>query len=69
MCKPIYFSPIAGMIVGNAMTGGTLALKNLYDGITDNRDRVQTLMCWELHLQMRESNMWMGLLILHFFRP
>lgn len=39
-----YFIPIAGMIVGNAMTGVTLALKNLQADITDNRDKVEAML-------------------------
>lgn len=39
--EPRYFIPIAGMIVGNAMTGVTLALKNLHDGISSNREKVK----------------------------
>ncbi|WP_057912282.1 ABC transporter permease [Peribacillus muralis] len=42
--EPRYFIPIAGMIVGNAMTGVTLALKNLHAGITDNRDKVEAML-------------------------
>ena len=42
--EPRYFIPIAGMIVGNAMTGVTLALKNLHEGITNNRDKVEALL-------------------------
>ncbi|PJN86963.1 ABC transporter permease [Bacillus sp. mrc49] len=42
--EPRYFIPIAGMIVGNAMTGVTLALKNLHGGITDNRDKVEAML-------------------------
>lgn len=38
--EPRYFIPIAGMIVGNAMTGITLALKSLLDNLNGHRDRV-----------------------------
>ena len=42
--EPRYFIPIAGMIVGNAMTGVTLALKNLHEGISGNRERVEAML-------------------------
>lgn len=42
--EPRYFIPIAGMIVGNAMTGVTLALKNLHDGISSNREKVEAML-------------------------
>lgn len=38
--EPRYFIPIAGMIVGNAMTGITLALKSL-DNLKGHRDKVE----------------------------
>lgn len=39
--EPRYFIPIAGMIVGNAMTGITLALKSLLDNLKGHRDKVE----------------------------
>ncbi|MEH6947244.1 iron export ABC transporter permease subunit FetB [Bacillus sp. JJ634] len=42
--EPRYVIPIAGMIIGSAMTGLTLALKNLYEGMTSNRDKIEAML-------------------------
>ncbi|RFU69919.1 iron export ABC transporter permease subunit FetB [Bacillus sp. V59.32b] len=39
--EPRYFIPIAGMIIGNAMTGITLGMKTLLEGLTNERDRIE----------------------------
>ncbi|PSL44397.1 putative ABC transport system permease protein [Salsuginibacillus halophilus] len=38
---PRYFIPIAGMIIGNSMTGVTLGVQTLLDGMKDQRHRVE----------------------------
>ncbi len=39
---PRYFIPIAGMLVGNSMTGISLGVSRLIDGITDNRHLIES---------------------------
>ncbi|TYQ16116.1 UNVERIFIED_CONTAM: putative ABC transport system permease protein [Acetivibrio alkalicellulosi] len=39
--EPRYFIPIAGMLVGNSMTGITLGVKRLVDGINTNKHIVE----------------------------
>lgn len=39
--EPRYFIPIAGMIIGNSMTGITLAVKTLLDSLRSNRDQIE----------------------------
>lgn len=39
--EPQYFIPIAGMIVGNSMTGISLGVKSLLDGVTTQRALVE----------------------------
>lgn len=39
--EPRYFIPIAGMIIGNSMTGITLGVKNLVDGMKKQRSFVE----------------------------
>ncbi|MFD2923619.1 ABC transporter permease [Halobacillus naozhouensis] len=38
---PQYFIPIAGMIIGNSMTGVTLGVQTLLDGMNDQRQKVE----------------------------
>ncbi|SIQ47298.1 putative ABC transport system permease protein [Alkalispirochaeta americana] len=38
---PRYFIPIAGMLVGNAMTGITLGVERLVTGISSNAERIE----------------------------
>ncbi|PRO66173.1 ABC transporter permease [Alkalicoccus urumqiensis] len=38
---PRYFIPIAGMIIGNSMTGITLGVNNLVVGMRDNQDQIE----------------------------
>ena len=38
---PQYFIPIAGMLVGNSMTGVSLAVKSLGEGMTTRRNLVE----------------------------
>lgn len=39
--EPRYFIPIAGMIIGNSMTGITLGVQSLMEGMTVQRSRVE----------------------------
>lgn len=43
--KPWYdpknFIPIAGMLIGNSMTGISLGLNNLFDGMYENREKIE----------------------------
>jgi putative ABC transport system permease protein len=39
--NPQYFIPIAGMIIGNAMTGMSLGIKTLLEGMISNRAQVE----------------------------
>ncbi|RSL33026.1 iron export ABC transporter permease subunit FetB [Salibacterium salarium] len=39
--EPRYFIPIAGMIIGNSMTGVTLGVQTLTEGMKDQRQRVE----------------------------
>jgi putative ABC transport system permease protein len=39
--EPQYLIPISGMIVGNSMTGITLALNRLYSDMSDKRDMIE----------------------------
>ncbi|WP_234397005.1 ABC transporter permease [Bacillus massiliglaciei] len=39
-----YFIPIAAMIIGSSMTGLSLAIKNLHESISDNRERIESLL-------------------------
>jgi putative ABC transport system permease protein len=39
--EPHYFIPLAGMIIGNSMTGITLGLEQLLSGVTDNTLRIE----------------------------
>ncbi len=39
---PRYFIPIAGMFIGNSMTGISLGVSRLVDGITDNRHLIES---------------------------
>lgn len=38
---PQYFIPIAGMFIGNSMTGISLAVKSLVEGMTNQRNQVE----------------------------
>ncbi|MFD2706004.1 MULTISPECIES: ABC transporter permease [Salibacterium] len=40
--EPRYFIPIAGMIIGNSMTGVTLGVQTLTEGMKDQRHRVES---------------------------
>lgn len=39
--KPQYFIPIAGMLIGNSMTGISLGVNNLVSGFYDNRNMLE----------------------------
>lgn len=39
---PRYFIPLAGMVLGNSMSGCALALERFYSGVKDNRKLVET---------------------------
>jgi len=41
--NPQYAIPLAGMIIGNAMTGVTLGLKTFTESIKDQRNKIETL--------------------------
>lgn len=40
--NPRYFIPLAGMIVGNSMTGISLGIMNLIDGFESRKDMIET---------------------------
>ena len=40
--NPRYWIPLAGMIIGNAMTGMSIGVKTLLDGVKDNSSKIQT---------------------------
>lgn len=40
--NPRYFIPIGGMVVGNSMTGITLGVTRLVDGMTNQKDLIET---------------------------
>jgi putative ABC transport system permease protein len=42
--NPQYTIPLAGMIIGNAMTGVTLGLKSFNDNIKNQRSRIEALL-------------------------
>ncbi|MFW6386793.1 MAG: ABC transporter permease [Bacillota bacterium] len=42
--QPQYFIPLAGMLIGNSMTGISLGVEGLVNGIRDNRDRIENAM-------------------------
>lgn len=42
--NPQYTIPLAGMIIGNAMTGITLALKTFHESLISGRSRMETLL-------------------------
>src|SRR5699024_7969171 len=39
--EPRYIIPIAGMMIGNAMTGVTLGVQSLLDNMIDNREKIE----------------------------
>lgn len=39
--EPRYITPIAGMMIGNAMTGVTLGVQSLLDNMINNREKVE----------------------------
>lgn len=39
--EPRYFIPIAGMIIGNSMTGISLGVNNLHIGMIDQKDKIE----------------------------
>src|SRR5699024_12884205 len=39
--EPRYIIPIAGMMIGNAMTGVTLGVQSLLDNMIDNRETIE----------------------------
>ncbi|WP_144477995.1 ABC transporter permease [Cytobacillus oceanisediminis] len=39
--EPRYFIPIAGMIIGNSMTGVSLGVNNLISGFTSHKDEIE----------------------------
>jgi putative ABC transport system permease protein len=41
---PRYWIPLAGMIIGNAMTGVSIGLKTLLDNVEAKKDQIQTLL-------------------------
>jgi len=42
---PRYLIPLAGMIIGNSMTGASLAAERLADEIRSRRDEIETALC------------------------
>lgn len=42
---PRYLIPLAGMIIGNSMTGASLAAERLADEIKSRRDEIETALC------------------------
>lgn len=42
---PRYLIPLAGMIIGNSMTGASLAAERLAAEMKDRRDEIETLLC------------------------
>ncbi len=42
---PRYLIPLAGMIIGNSMTGSSLAAERLASEINDRRDEIETALC------------------------
>lgn len=47
--NPQYTIPIAGMLVGNAMTGFNLALKSLHEGLLGGKNRIRNLLMLGVH--------------------
>ena len=47
--NPQYTIPIAGMLMGNSMTGFNLALKSFQDNINNNQDSIQCLFMLGVH--------------------
>ncbi len=43
--NPRYLIPLAGMIIGNAMTGASLAAERLSEEIRSRRDEIETALC------------------------
>ena len=43
--EPRYLIPLAGMIIGNSMTGASLAAERLADEIRSRRDEIETALC------------------------
>ena len=43
--NPRYLIPLAGMIIGNAMTGASLAAERLSEEIYSRRDEIETALC------------------------
>jgi putative ABC transport system permease protein len=43
--EPRYLIPLGGMILGNAMTAGSLAAQRFHDDLRDQRDRVEAALC------------------------
>jgi putative ABC transport system permease protein len=39
--QPVYFIPIGGMIIGNSMNAIAISMKNWFDGLKKERDRVE----------------------------
>jgi putative ABC transport system permease protein len=39
--QPVYFIPIGGMIIGNSMNAIAVSMKNWFDGLKKERDRVE----------------------------
>ncbi len=51
---PRYFIPLAGMIIGNSMTGITLGVERLVDGMKSGRDKIEAALM--LGAQPREAS-------------
>ena len=43
--NPCYLIPLAGMIIGNSMTGASLAAERLAEEIRSRRDEIETALC------------------------
>jgi putative ABC transport system permease protein len=44
-----YTIPLGGMIIGNAMTGLSLGIKNFEQALADNKERLASLLNWGAH--------------------
>jgi len=42
--SPRYFIPIAGMLIGNSMTGISLGVERLVSGVQDNKDKIEAIL-------------------------
>lgn len=49
---PRYLIPLAGMVIGNAMTGASLAIERLNSGFQERREEIETALCLGASVQM-----------------